>query len=408
MADKNFQMTQRNAANTGWDNLFPVTKVDNVMDASGNSHMADYIRQPGYGTTGGSANAYTLTLSPALTAYAAGVCVAVKIHAANTGSSTININGLGAKTIKDSKGNALISGKLRLNGVYTLRYDGMDFIQQGEGGEYGTAVAAEVLAGKTIGTDAGIVTGTMPNKVGSSTVITPSGSDQTIPQGYYGGAAGDGKVAAVIVPVANVLSGTTIAGQAGTMPNRGAPAFTPGTTDQGIPAGYYSGGVIKGDADLIESNIRQGIDIFGKVGSLVPNVPFTITASDAPLANMYIQQNNYVNSTTPQQIGVKFKSINITGTVRIRFKLGAEEIEGQPNSVAYGAVFKNDVQVGATRSNSNAAWITFTEDFACAVGDVFSIKVWKQNPNGGNNGAYGYDPVLFANVSIPSYYQTLA
>lgn len=136
----------------------------------------------------------------------------------------------------------------------------------------GNAQPADVLNTKTFyNTDAkNKVPGTMTNKVGSGTVITPSSSEQTIPQGYYGGAAGDGKVAAVIVPVANVLSGTTIAGQTGTMPNRGAPTFTPGTTDQSIPAGYYSGGAVKGDADLIESNIRQGIDIFGKVGSLVP------------------------------------------------------------------------------------------------------------------------------------------
>lgn len=30
MADKNIQMTQRNSANTGWDNLFPLTKSVNV------------------------------------------------------------------------------------------------------------------------------------------------------------------------------------------------------------------------------------------------------------------------------------------------------------------------------------------------------------------------------------------
>ncbi|MED4299740.1 hypothetical protein P9204_04410 [Geobacillus stearothermophilus] len=31
MADKNIQMTQRNASNTGWDNLYPITKASNVQ-----------------------------------------------------------------------------------------------------------------------------------------------------------------------------------------------------------------------------------------------------------------------------------------------------------------------------------------------------------------------------------------
>ena len=35
MADKNIQMTQRNATNDGWDNLYPETKAAIVMTASG-------------------------------------------------------------------------------------------------------------------------------------------------------------------------------------------------------------------------------------------------------------------------------------------------------------------------------------------------------------------------------------
>jgi hypothetical protein len=31
MADKNIQMTQRNIGNTAWDNLYPITKADNII-----------------------------------------------------------------------------------------------------------------------------------------------------------------------------------------------------------------------------------------------------------------------------------------------------------------------------------------------------------------------------------------
>lgn len=40
MADKNIQMTQRNADNTGWDNLFPVTKDSNVIITDPNNRFA--------------------------------------------------------------------------------------------------------------------------------------------------------------------------------------------------------------------------------------------------------------------------------------------------------------------------------------------------------------------------------
>ena len=97
------------------------------------AHRADYIRQPGYGTTAGSANTYTLTLSPAPT-YVDGLAVSVKINVTNTDASTININSLGAKTIKAPDGANVAAGDLLLNSVYSLRYNGTNFILQGKGG----------------------------------------------------------------------------------------------------------------------------------------------------------------------------------------------------------------------------------------------------------------------------------
>jgi len=48
MTDKNIQMTQRNAANDGWDNLNPITKAANVLASDGEtveSHLADLSSQ---------------------------------------------------------------------------------------------------------------------------------------------------------------------------------------------------------------------------------------------------------------------------------------------------------------------------------------------------------------------------
>lgn len=78
--------------------------------------------------------------------------------------------------------------------------------------------------------------------------------------------------------VGEVLSGKTFyqggTKKTGTMPNRGAPTWTPGTGNQGLSAGYYEGGTVLGDPDLIASNIRNGVDIFGVVGSLIEGRPY--------------------------------------------------------------------------------------------------------------------------------------
>jgi hypothetical protein len=73
---------------------------------------------------------------------------------------------------------------------------------------------------------------------------------------------------------AEVLAGRTFTSSAGldaagTMPNRGAVTLTPTTADQAILAGYHNGaGACAGDADLVAGNIKNGVNLFGVVGSL--------------------------------------------------------------------------------------------------------------------------------------------
>lgn len=57
----------------------------------------------------------------------------------------------------------------------------------------------------------------------------------------------------------------------GTMSNNGTVSITPSTTNQTIAQGYHSGsGVVYGDSDLIASNIKNGVNIFGVTGTFNP------------------------------------------------------------------------------------------------------------------------------------------
>jgi hypothetical protein len=129
-----------------------------------------------------------------------------------------------------------------------------------------TATAAQILAPQTAyGATGSKLTGAMPEN--GAVNITPSASSQPIPAGHTSG----GNVAAVVVPVANVLAGTTIAGQAGTMVNNGAGnTVTPSTANQTRAAGFWSSLItILGDANLLAQNILAGITIFGITGNLI-------------------------------------------------------------------------------------------------------------------------------------------
>ena len=78
----------------------------------------------------GAANVYIATLNPAAIMYKDGMGICLKINIGNTGASTVNVNGLGAINILDKDGNALVSGALKANMPYTMRYNGSAFILQ--------------------------------------------------------------------------------------------------------------------------------------------------------------------------------------------------------------------------------------------------------------------------------------
>lgn len=73
---------------------------------------------------------------------------------------------------------------------------------------------------------------------------------------------------------ADVLAGKTFSssagiGATGTMPSNGAVSIVPGTAPQPIPLGHHDGlGSVAGDADLVAGNIRLGVDLFGVAGTL--------------------------------------------------------------------------------------------------------------------------------------------
>ncbi|WP_339219764.1 hypothetical protein [Paenibacillus sp. FSL W7-1332] len=308
MVDGNETFNIETMLNENWD------KVDEAVGRTG-----------GYGvTTQPKANEYEVNLKPAPASLSAGIRVTVKINVSSTGAPMLNVNGLGAKPVLKTSGS---SASFKQDGVYTLVYDGQAFILQGEGGEVGTATAADVLAPKTIGTDNGIVTGTIPtqgnqfkpglwsNPDGDAYVDTyvdidsgyyPPGSQVTI-QAYDPDLASSnirsgvnifgvpGKSTVVDTADAVLDPNMLVAGysgyddgvkKAGQMPNRSAENnHMPGlesTVWAGDrffirpPHGYFNGStwVTAAVPGLTVNNLRAGVNVAGLLGTLVEGTPF--------------------------------------------------------------------------------------------------------------------------------------
>lgn len=80
-----------------------------------------------YYTDSGAADAYVVTLRPVITAYTAGLRILIKASNTNTGTSTLNVNGLGVKTIKKNVSSNLAGGDITSGQVFEVVYDGTNF-----------------------------------------------------------------------------------------------------------------------------------------------------------------------------------------------------------------------------------------------------------------------------------------
>lgn len=80
------------------------------------------------GTSGGSANAQTITTSPVTASYVAGQKFEFIAGNTNTGATTLNVNSLGAKNVFNSRTGVALKGKeIFTGGLYAVVYDGTQF-----------------------------------------------------------------------------------------------------------------------------------------------------------------------------------------------------------------------------------------------------------------------------------------
>jgi hypothetical protein len=147
---------------------------------------ANYVRQPAFAHTDGTAKAYTVTLDPKPTSLEDGFGITIVPHIVNEAEVTLNINELGALSLKDQKGKPFAAGKLQVGKPYTFRKVGTDFLADSGWGGGGNAQPQHVLELYKFTNDEGEQIGQMINRRAENIVIS-GGIEKPIPEGYYDG-----------------------------------------------------------------------------------------------------------------------------------------------------------------------------------------------------------------------------
>lgn len=159
-----------------------------------------------------------------------------------------------------------------------------------------TATAGDILSGETAYVASGKVTGTIPSRSASN--VTASGATVTVPSGHYPSQVQKSvNTATQATPSISVSSSGLITASAtqsagyvssGTksttkqLTTQAAKTVTPKATSQtAVASGRYTTGAVTvaGSANLVPSNIKSGVNIFGVTGTFEGGTPETETVN---------------------------------------------------------------------------------------------------------------------------------
>lgn len=238
---------------------------------------------------------------------------------------------------------------IKCGGTY-MEYDVDISVTAAAGSATTPSTSVDVSTDTTISVAAN---GTITATVGKTQSVTP-----TVVAGYVSsGVAGD-----------VVISGTKTYG----LTTKSATTYTPGTSDQtvnvsGSTTGFFVTGTqtIKGDANLIASNIKSGVSIFGVLGTLTsiaiddPNTPNAAVAQILTGYEAFDKNGNTLAGTMPDYTGVDLTSSITSGktmTLTYNSSQGLYTIKMYAGSTGYvlkDSTFITDTVAASTLDKSS-------------------------------------------------------
>lgn len=293
-----------------------------------------------YAADAGASDAYAITLSPAPTAYAAGQRFSFYANTANTGAASLNVNALGAKTIKKLNDQDLATGDIEAGQIVEVVYNGTDDVMEMVSTladvTGSVSAASETVAGKVeLATDAEVATGT-----DTARAVTPAGASATYLKKSGGAMTGSitlGEGTAVVLDPAGsadgAWSGIAIVQTSGYSQAFGDLVYKDPTDSRWEAVDVNAASAADGDArGTLGIVVSAGTD-----GNACIILLWGMVRADAKFPAMTINAPMYASETAGAITGTIPTTTDAVQRV-VGFALTADEILFAPNSMYQTAV----------------------------------------------------------------------
>lgn len=269
----------------------------------------------------------------------------------------------------------------------------IESIETGTDTSDATAVAGDIVSGKTAYGASGKLTGTITKRTASN--LTASGATVSVPAGYYASKVSKSVATATqATPSISVsssglitASATQSAGyvSAGTksatkqLTTQAATTITPGTTSKtAVSSGRYTTGTVTvaGDSDLVAGNIKKGVNIFGVAGTF---------EGEDPIQMVFNQGTSIPISTTSKTISglssgdvvwfaIKASTVLSDSQEQALIKFVMDSNDGTSKNYSFGPTKSYSREFGflAIKQNSRATSLTVTG--SSNYGDSYSYS----------------------------------
>lgn len=287
--------TIKSNTNTLIRNATTVTRANHALI---NDELADSKMSRVENNSATGVNAYSSTISW-VNAYAKGLTVPIFFASSNTGASTINISGLGNKSIRKN-GSVLVAGDIVTGRPYSLVYDGIDFQLSGGVPGSGSVVHANnatTLSGDTVQFGGSLKKNTLVNLNNKNLLFEDnSGIRGDLAIGFFNG-----------LYIQNYVSDIIYKHQSSF--NQNQYSYTPDAFELETSGGNV---VIRTDTFGINPHVgktRFYIDSVGNVS--MPNTTELIVTSTNGVDNAVVDQTPYYFNATSRHGTTDFSSLSV-------------------------------------------------------------------------------------------------